>query len=251
MPPLTLNQIDAEAEYYGVKFSPLGEDGDLGWAAFTDDRRRALAALHRHIRVDLGAMKKSITISTLGKLEWWRVFDNCGCGTECRCPVDEHGDTEHECDHAGLPPCIEDGDGGFIWLGERCEPDATGALPVICMDADYDIGHSEEELSKSPAEQDSLTWSEVARSKQSEYPGPTTWVVQFTSDAPEGCGDLEVYGTTDDLEEQIRRRVAEAAGLPVADLDIAGWGITGMVTHKGNKQIVASFAYYDKEETVK
>lgn len=115
--PLTPDQI-SDAEYYGVEIAVL-ESGDF--AVFTHDWRRAVAAVRR----EYGPARRV----TFGKPEWWLVVDNCGCGDECRCEVDEDGDVvDPECDLPGLPPCEEE----FVWRGVRCAEGAPGALLRAC-----------------------------------------------------------------------------------------------------------------------
>ena len=129
----TLYRINPSAEHYVVKIACLGEDGDEGFVAFTHDRRRAVAALHRYIRVDLkdGPVKKI----TSGKTGWWLVFDNCGCGDTCPHPEDEDGEIEcNDCEHYGLPPCIED---RLPWLGETQAEAVEGSVPVMEFEVDY------------------------------------------------------------------------------------------------------------------
>ena len=132
--PLTGDQIGYTAQYYGVKISSLGEDGDEGWVAFTHDQRRAVAALHRHIRIDCDAYPvRSITAGS--ESQWWVVVDNCGCGPVCPHEEDEEGDRDHDdCDNYGLPPCHEQ---VMSWVGESCAEGTPGAVPVIKMAARY------------------------------------------------------------------------------------------------------------------
>jgi hypothetical protein len=131
--PLALEQIPCSAEYYGVKVSALGEDGDEGWVAFTHDERRAIAALHRYIRDDLasGPVKEITT----DQPRWWVVVDNCGCGDTCPHEPDSEDDVWHEdCVNYGLAPCIEE---ELSWLGTYCDASTPGAVPVIRMEASY------------------------------------------------------------------------------------------------------------------
>lgn len=133
--PLTLDQVDTYGhggEHYGVKLAALGEEGDMGWVAFTHDRRRAIAALNRHVREDLreGRVYKITTDAP----EWWLLFENCGCGEKCQHAPDGDGWIDHTCDHEGLPPCDTE---RFAWACERGAADAPGALPVITMEAYY------------------------------------------------------------------------------------------------------------------
>ena len=130
--PLILDRIDASAEHYGVKVAAIDEDSDQ-WVAFTHDRSRAIAALHRHIRDDLkSGPVRSITVT--GRPRWWQVFDACGCGDACPHEPDEEGDREHDdCERYGLPPCLEE----FTWMGCLCDETAGGALPVLVLEASY------------------------------------------------------------------------------------------------------------------
>jgi hypothetical protein len=131
--PVTLDQIASSAEHYGVKVCALGEDGDDGWAAFTDDPRRAVAALHRHIRDDLAS--GPVEYVTTSDPEWWLIYDRCGCGNTCtHQPYPELGWTDHGCKRDLLPPCTPD---ALAWTYETSTKDAPGALPVITMEAGY------------------------------------------------------------------------------------------------------------------
>jgi hypothetical protein len=122
---LTLDQVGAYT-FYGVKVSTLGEDGDMGEVAFTHDRRRAIAATAALYRKEYGVRAKNVQI--LGGPQWWRIVDNCGCGT-CTCLLD--GDPDHGCTYFGLPPCLPD---ALAWLGIACADDAPGALPAIQLE---------------------------------------------------------------------------------------------------------------------
>jgi hypothetical protein len=131
--PLPLDKVSDHAEHFGVKVAALGEDGDMGWVAFTHDRRRAIAALHRYIRVDLDS--GPVREITTEEPRWWVVVDNCGHGDTCPHTPDEHDSVWHEdCTHFGLPPCQPDELG---WIGTRCDGGTPGAVPVIEMQARY------------------------------------------------------------------------------------------------------------------
>lgn len=133
--PLTIDQVGCDAEHFGVKVTVLGEDGDQGWMVFTDDWRRAVAALHRHIRVDLnsGPVKRM----WVDPCEWVLVYGNCGCGDTCRCKVVKAKDgsyTDHVCLRWGLPPCVDD---VFSYRCERASKDTPGAVPTVTLAAVY------------------------------------------------------------------------------------------------------------------
>jgi hypothetical protein len=126
---LSLDQLDI-SEYHGVKITQLGEDGD-GEAAFTHDRRRAVAACLAMYRSGAGERVRAISVA---EPIWWRVVGNCGCGDACTCPRDEDGYTEHNaCQRLGLPPCHTE---QFTWMGLVCGKGDLGALPVTRMEAE-------------------------------------------------------------------------------------------------------------------
>lgn len=122
--PLTLDQIGCDDERYGVKIAELGEDGEMGFVAFTHDERRALAAVNRYLR-SVRDQPQSIDLS---KPFWWVVIDRCGCGNTCPHEEDADGFVEHGCEHYGLAPCIKD---SLSWLGLRCSEGTPGAVAVI------------------------------------------------------------------------------------------------------------------------
>lgn len=128
--PLNLDQVGCSTELYGVKVAELGEDGDMGFVAFTHDERRALAALNGYARA-LGERTEAITLSVP---RWWVVIDRCGCGDTCPHKPDADDFIEHGCQHYGLAPCIED---SFSWLGLYCTEGTPGALPVIEAEVSY------------------------------------------------------------------------------------------------------------------
>lgn len=130
-PTLPLDQVSITCEFYGVKLAELGEDSDAGIAAFTHDKRRALAAINRYVRETCKAKAEWIDA---GPPEWWQIIENCGCGEKCPHVVDEDGDIEHDCPHYGLPPCTEEALG---WIGLKCPAAALGAVPVIECEASY------------------------------------------------------------------------------------------------------------------
>lgn len=122
--PLPLEKVYAD-EFYGVKVAELGEDGGAGFVAFTHDKRRALAALHRHARHHgIGRVE---TIE-LGEPIWWLVVDNCGCGDACsHLPEDPDDTPDCDCATYGLPPCRPQ---TYTWVGNDCPEGTPGALPV-------------------------------------------------------------------------------------------------------------------------
>lgn len=131
--PIPLDKIGCHVEHYGVKIAALGEDSDMGWVAFTHNRRRAIAALHRYIRVDLDS--GPVREITTEQPRWWVVVDNCGHGETCPHEADADGSTWHEdCKHHGLPPCQTDELG---WIGEYCDEGTPGAVPATTMQARY------------------------------------------------------------------------------------------------------------------
>jgi hypothetical protein len=122
--PLTIDQLGCDL-IYGVPVAPLGEDGDQGYAAFTVDRRRALAAVNAFRRGE--GENRSYLDSE--KFEHVQVFDWCGCEPH---EVDEdEGHTNCDCPHWGLPPCRED---TYAFVQETCSPDALNALPVFQLE---------------------------------------------------------------------------------------------------------------------
>jgi hypothetical protein len=124
---LPLDQVDA-CTFYGVKVCSLGEDGD-GEAAFTHNPRRAIAATAALYRKEYGVRARRVQI--IGEPQWWRIVDNCGCGTTCACPLNADGDPVHGCEHFGLPPCVPE---GFVWTSRGCAADDPGALPVLTLE---------------------------------------------------------------------------------------------------------------------
>lgn len=125
---LTLDRLDDEAEYYGVKIAVLGEDCDMGEVVFSHDTRRAIAAARRYYREHY--LEKAFAIH-VSKPQWWRLATKCGCGDTCPCPADEDGFVEHECARFGLPPCKDE---EFSWMGEVCEADDPNAIAVLVLE---------------------------------------------------------------------------------------------------------------------
>jgi hypothetical protein len=125
--PLPFDQIAAgcSSTIYGVPVSFLGEEQD-GMAAFTLDRRRALAAMNALVRREIDEPFRELYDLSSLKSRWVLAYGHCGCEhkdphacrgdlngpvTCCRVdPDDPDGEDidNHECEHYGLPPCIED-----------------------------------------------------------------------------------------------------------------------------------------------
>lgn len=122
--PLPIDKIHIADEYYGVKVAELGEDHDEGIVAFTHDKRRAIAAVNRYCREQHKSRAETIDLTPL----WWQVYDNCGCGDTCAHAPDGDGDVEHTCERLGLLPCVDE---TFTWIGEKCGPNAPGAIGVL------------------------------------------------------------------------------------------------------------------------
>jgi hypothetical protein len=95
-----LEKIDVPDEYYGVKVVEVGEDHDEGIVAFTHDRRRAIAAINRYVREQYQSRAEMIDLTPL----WWQVYPTC--------------------------PRTNDAEVS-AWVGEKCGPDAPGAIPVL------------------------------------------------------------------------------------------------------------------------
>lgn len=144
---LTISQVaeSCSARNYGVPVSFLGEEQD-GVAAFTDSPRRALAAINRLVRTEIGDPFAELYDPTSLTKSWVLAYDNCGCNhvdpQSCRgdlngsvtcCKVDPEDESaeeiiEHDCPHYGLPPCIED---LYSWVTERVAEGTPGALPMF------------------------------------------------------------------------------------------------------------------------
>lgn len=91
---LTINELDVE-DRYGVPVAWIGEDGDA--VAFTENRRRGLAAIHSLGRTDLGG-----PCAVTGDIQqtWMRFY----------LPEGGHSDE---------------------WVGDFCRPDQDGAIQVV------------------------------------------------------------------------------------------------------------------------
>jgi hypothetical protein len=146
--PLGIERLteSCEATHYGVPVSYLGEDAE-DVAAFTTDRRRALAAMNKLHRESVGdPFAESYDPTTL-HFRWVHVITHCGCvhpdPTSCSaetngdvtcCPVvdadDEYAAQVDECDcpHYGLPPCSED---LYAWMTIPVSEGTPGAIPMF------------------------------------------------------------------------------------------------------------------------
>ena len=135
----------SQAVLYGVPVSFLGEEQE-SVAAFTVDRRRALAAMNRLVRHDVGDPFAEAYDPTSLALHWVTVATHCGCvhpdPTQCSvetngdvtcCPVIDADDPDaaqvddHDCEHYGLPPCTED---LYSWMTTKVSVGTPGALPM-------------------------------------------------------------------------------------------------------------------------
>lgn len=109
--------------------------------AFTDDPERALAAVRAHMVM---VHNESPALSLFREDEpvrWWQVYETCGCGDTC-----PHGeDEDHDCKRTGLPPCWQYLDGGGLsWIGEACDKDAPGAVPVVEIEVGENLTRDEQ-----------------------------------------------------------------------------------------------------------
>jgi hypothetical protein len=135
LPPgvLRLDEIIAQ-EYGGIKVAELGDGVVEGYniVAFTDDPEKALAAVRAHFVMVHKEMPDLSPRWEDEPVRWWQVYDTCGCGDTCT-----HIDGEdHGCTRWGLPPCRKEDEDGGSWIGELCEKDAPGALPVV----EFEVG---------------------------------------------------------------------------------------------------------------
>lgn len=122
------HEISAE-EYGGIRVAELGDGVVEGYniVAFTDDVKKAFAAVRAHFAFHYNEMPKLEARWERDPVRWWQVFDTCGCGDTC-----PHGEGEdHECARWGLPPCVTQNDDGSVWQGVLCDQDAPGALPFV------------------------------------------------------------------------------------------------------------------------
>jgi hypothetical protein len=122
--PLPLDEIHCD-DFYGVLVSALGEAGEqVGYVAFTTDRRRALAAVNAVRRTE-GESSSYLDAETFGYVQ---VFEHCGCPPH---EVDEDGDhSDCDCPHWGLPPCHDE---LYSFAQQNCSPDALNALPAFWL----------------------------------------------------------------------------------------------------------------------
>jgi hypothetical protein len=135
--PIPLDKLDGCSEFYGVKVAAVGEDGEE-IAAFTHDRRRAVAAANRYVR-EVWLMKlRSIDVRTMrvdgGSMkpeQWWIAIDSCGCGDTCPHPKDEDGWSDCNCKTYGLPPCLEE---EMTWIGRLVPEGTPAAFPVLLFE---------------------------------------------------------------------------------------------------------------------
>lgn len=132
--PLPLSELDVSGEYFGVKVATMGEDAEE-IAAFTHDRRRALAAVHRFIReawltkpLRLDLREVRADGDPMRAEQWWIGLDNCGCGDTCPHEPDEEGYRDCSCKSYGLPPCVEE---EMSWMGRLVPEGTPGAFPAL------------------------------------------------------------------------------------------------------------------------
>ena len=136
--------------HYGVAVCSLGEDGDR-MLAFTDNPRRALAAMNRQVRDDCGVGEMVQQFDPDVRVRWAVFHDTCGCvhddPSSCRadlngavtcCVPDPEDDSDpvekiadHGCPRPGLPPCTR-GDGDW-WMSTTDITAATPNAVQVCL----------------------------------------------------------------------------------------------------------------------
>lgn len=142
LPPgvLRLHEIAAE-EYGGIRVAELGDGVVEGYTvvAFTDDPVKALSAVRAHM-VMVHNESPTLALFQDEPVRWWQVYETCGCGDTC-----PHGeDEDHDCKRTSLPPCWQEEDGGITWIGELCDKDTPGAVPVVEIEVGENLTRDEQ-----------------------------------------------------------------------------------------------------------
>jgi hypothetical protein len=145
LPPgvLRLHEIGA-CEYGGIRVAELGEGVVEGYTvvAFTDDVDKALLAVRAHMVMVHGESPALSLFREDEPVRYWQMHGTCGCGDTC--PHNEEEDHDG-CKRTGLPPCWQCLDGGGLsWIGEACEKDAPGAVPVVEIEVGENLTRDEQ-----------------------------------------------------------------------------------------------------------
>lgn len=121
--------MDGAFTYYGVMMQPLGDDGDIVLIFGHHDIRRAVAALNRYCREDLGLLGMFDDLSTTYEeatrdleFRWAKLITSCSDSVEL-------GHVAEECNECiEIHDTIEDG--GW-WVQYDYTEDEPGVFPVM------------------------------------------------------------------------------------------------------------------------